>query len=67
MNKRNALYEVWFSRGDGLQKGPRFRQRIDAERYVFAHEGEASFALRAPDGHWEQVLARLRRRRTEWP
>lgn len=60
--KRETLYEVWFSRGEGLRPGPRFRQREDAERYVFSHEGEASFALRAPDGRWELVTDRWRLR-----
>jgi hypothetical protein len=51
--ERNHLYEVWFSRGAGLRRGPKFRARHDAERYVAEHWGEATFAVKAPDGHWE--------------
>jgi hypothetical protein len=59
---REALYEVWFSRGDGLRRGPRFRQRADAERYMYTRQDEASFALRGPDGRWELVTSRWRQR-----
>ena len=47
-----AMYEVWSSCGDGCQRGPRFRLLDDAVRYVTQHNGEASFAIRCPDGHW---------------
>lgn len=60
--RSETLFEVWFSRGDGLRRGPRFRKRADAERYVLSREGEASFAVRAPDGHWELVTGRWRER-----
>ncbi len=57
MTKQHALYEVWFSTGNGLHLGPRFRLGNDAERYVQQHLGEASFAVRAPDGHWTILAA----------
>jgi hypothetical protein len=57
MTQRFALYEVWFSRGHGLQPGPRFRIAHDAERYIHDHLGEAAFAVRAPDGHWTLVAS----------
>ncbi|MCA9678288.1 MAG: hypothetical protein H6709_09370 [Kofleriaceae bacterium] len=55
MTRQPALYEVWFSVGEGFHRGPAFRLLADAERYVVQHLGEASFALRRPDGHWEIV------------
>lgn len=55
---RTALYEVWFSTGEGTHKGPRFKRIEDARRYVFSHLQEASFAIRNPAGEWELVEAR---------
>jgi len=48
----DQLYEVWFSQGDGLRRGPRFRLLHDAEIYVAQHRREATFAVKGPDGHW---------------
>ncbi len=47
-----AMYEVWWSRGDGTHAGPRFRVLEDAVRYVEEHAGEASFAIKGPVGYW---------------
>jgi hypothetical protein len=52
------LYEVWFSRGGGLHLGPKFLRLADAQRFVKSHAREASYAVRAPDGHWEMIMAR---------
>ena len=48
------MYEVWWSRGEGTQKGPRFRILEDAIRYVSARSDRASFAIRNPDGTWHR-------------
>jgi hypothetical protein len=49
----HALYEVWFSRGEGFQCSAKFRLLDDARRHVAAHVGEASYAIRDPQGRWE--------------
>jgi hypothetical protein len=49
----HALYEVWFSRGEGFTCSAKFRQLEDARRHVEEHAGEASFAIRDPEGRWE--------------
>lgn len=46
------MYEIWWSQGNGTQKGPKFRRLSDAQRYVFEHAGQASFAIRGPVGYW---------------
>lgn len=53
-----ALYEVWWSAGNGTHIGPRFKHLDDAIRYVHDHEGEASHAIRGPSGRWEFVEKR---------
>jgi hypothetical protein len=58
MSKPSRLYEVWFSRGAGLQPGPRFRIIEDARRYVAVHRTEASWAIRTPAGEWESFRRR---------
>jgi len=45
-------YEVWWSKGRGTHTGPRFGKLEDALRYVHHHAGEASFAIRNPQGRW---------------
>lgn len=52
------LYEVWWSNGTGLKPGPKFRLLADARRYVEAHQHEASYAVRSPDGAWALILPR---------
>jgi hypothetical protein len=52
--KQNEMYEVWWSRGSGTYKGPRFRRLEDALRYVDEHAAEASFAVRGPVGYWHR-------------
>lgn len=54
-----GLYEIWFSRGTGIQPGPKFKLLQDARRYVADHAREASHAIRGPDGHWEPIQARV--------
>jgi hypothetical protein len=58
VSKRRELFEVWISRNDGLYPGPKFRLAHDAEEFIAEHAGEASFAVRAPDGHWKVIAAR---------
>ena len=60
MMQKHRLFEVWFSRGSGLRRGPAFRLWQDAEHYVHEHANEATFAVRAPDGHWETFSRRPR-------
>jgi len=55
-----GLYEIWMSRGHGLYPGPKFRYLDDARRYVEDHRGEASLAVKGPDGEWEMIVARRR-------
>ena len=55
---RNRLYEVWCSRGTGIQVGPRFKLLQDALRYVAEHAAEASHAVRTPDGRWAVIEPR---------
>lgn len=50
----HELYEVWWSRGHGTTRGPRFRLLGDALRYVAERSGRTSYAIRCPDGHWHQ-------------
>ena len=52
MINSDKLYQVWWSRGHGTHRGPRFRLLQDALRYLVDHSGDASYALRCPDGHW---------------
>jgi len=52
------LYEVWFSTGTGTHIGPRFKLLEDAIRFVNAHTGDASYAIRAPGGEWALVERR---------
>jgi hypothetical protein len=54
------LYEVWLSHGHGTCVGPKFRYLEDAERYVAEHHAEASYAIKAPDGHWAVIAPRRR-------
>lgn len=56
----SPLYEVWTSRGQGMQLGPRFRLLEDARRYVDEHHEEASFAIKGPDGLWAMIAPRRR-------
>ena len=49
------MYEIWWSKGFGTHTGPRFRKLEDALRYVHDHAGEASYAIRHPEGHWCKV------------
>ena len=46
------MYEVWWTVGDGMHRGPRFRYRSDAERYIDERLYHASFAIRDPEGEW---------------
>jgi len=46
------MYEVWASTGHGTHVEARFRLLADAVRHVRDHAGEASFAIRQPDGTW---------------
>lgn len=55
---RAKLYEVWFSTGSGTHIGPRFRLLEDAIRFVKAHTGEASYAIRSPGGEWGVIERR---------
>jgi len=54
------LYEIWMSEGRGMKLGPRFRLLHDAERYIEEHRGEASLAVKSPDGKWEMIASRRR-------
>ena len=45
-------YEVWWSKGQGSQCGPRFTSLEQALKYVAEHAGQASFAIRQPDDTW---------------
>lgn len=46
------LYEVWYSRGEGLVQGPKFKYLTDAAQYVREQSANGTFAVRAPDGRW---------------
>lgn len=46
------MYEIWWSKGQGTEIGPKFKSLEDALNYVYSHEGEASFAVRMPDRSW---------------
>ena len=46
----NNQYEVWWSKGQGSQRGPTFAHLEQALKYVSDHAGEASYAIRQPDG-----------------
>ena len=50
--RKDHLFEVWYSQGNGLHRGPSFKLRHDAVVYVEQHRGEATFAVREPDGKW---------------
>jgi hypothetical protein len=52
---KTPMYEVWFSKGEGTEAGPRFHRLEDALRYVEEHAGEATFAIRGPVGFWCQA------------
>lgn len=52
MQQEKYLYIVYASKGDGLERGPGFRHYADALRYIGAHWGEASFAVRSPEGRF---------------
>jgi hypothetical protein len=43
-----------------MYPGPKFRRIEDARRYVAEHSREASAALKAPDGHWIEIMPRRR-------
>jgi len=47
-----SMYEVWWSKGTGTHTGPKFQKLEDALRYIHDHSGEASFAIRNPEGAW---------------
>jgi hypothetical protein len=66
MMRHGGLFEVWLSRGTGLEPGPRFRLLDDARRYVACHV-DASYAIRSPDGHWETFDRAIRARGTRPP
>jgi hypothetical protein len=57
MSTRRDLFEIWFSRTDGLYPGPKFQMAGDAEEYLIEHFDQAPFAIRAPDGQWSVVGA----------
>lgn len=52
MTTGHQLYEVWYSRGDGLLRGPKFKHLADAAQYVREQVGKGSYAVRAPNGRW---------------
>lgn len=47
-----GMYQVWLSRGDGPEPGPRFRLLGDAFRFIFTHSDGASCAVKTPNGQW---------------
>jgi len=52
MNDNVEMYQLWRSRGEGMERGPKFRILADALRYIDSHIHEASYAIRASDGSW---------------
>lgn len=46
------LFEIWMSSGSGMRPGPKFSKLTDALHHVERHIGEASFAIKLPNGTW---------------
>ena len=46
------MYEVWWTRGNGMKKGPEFQRLEYAVRYMLERSAWASFAVRSPSGTW---------------
>jgi hypothetical protein len=49
------MFEVWISNGKGTNRGPRFRQLVDAMRFIAEYAERGSLALRRPDGQWHTL------------
>jgi hypothetical protein len=51
---RHHVYEIWATQGQGGDKIAEFKSLADALAYVEQHEGEASYAIKYPNGQWHR-------------
>ena len=48
------MYELWATQGQGGSKELEFKTLQEALDHVEQHKGEASFAIKYPDGKWHK-------------
>jgi succinate dehydrogenase/fumarate reductase flavoprotein subunit len=52
--RATPIFEIWWSQGGGVRRGPGFRWIEDAIRYVQEHRDEATHAIRLRGGPWHR-------------
>jgi hypothetical protein len=48
------MYEIWATQGQGGIKIHETETLEEALKYILSHKGEASFAIKLPDGRWHK-------------